>query len=115
VEPIVPDSMIGSMAAVALRASTAPTDDAAADELTTSLAEQDRIEVPVNAFPVRAARDAGVQPTAALLRISAQRYNEPADFDLLARALVRRGLASKGSAEPSKAAASRDASAIVTG
>jgi isopenicillin-N epimerase len=115
VEPIVPDSMIGSMAGIALPPSVAPVGDAAADALTTSLAEADRIEVPVIAFPVLAARDAGAQPTAALLRISAQRYNEPADYDLLAQTLVRRGLASNVRPTPSSAAASRGTSAIVTG
>jgi len=48
--------------------------------------------VPVGPFPVRAAREPGAAPTAALLRISAQRYNEPADYELLADALVRRGI-----------------------
>jgi len=67
-------------------------DDAAADALTTSLAEDDRIEVPVNAFPVRAARAPGAPPSAALLRISAQRYNEPSDYERLAEVLARRGL-----------------------
>ena len=71
--------------------------------------------MPVNAFPVRAARAAGAMPSAALLRISAQRYNEPADYDLLAAALARRGLASKAPPAAASAAVSRGASAIVTG
>jgi len=33
-----------------------------------------------------------VPPAKALLRISAQRYNEPADYERLADALARRGL-----------------------
>jgi hypothetical protein len=59
--------------------------------LVTALAEEDRIEVPVGPFPVLAARPDGAPPAATLLRISAQRYNEPADYDVLAAALVRRG------------------------
>jgi isopenicillin-N epimerase len=89
-EPIAPDSMIGAMAAVAL---PIPADEVATEALTNSLAADERIEVPVGPFPVRAARAAGAAPTAALLRISAQRYNEPADYDVLADALARRGIA----------------------
>jgi len=88
-EPIAPASMIGSMAAIALP--IAP-DEATTEALTSSLASEDRIEVPVGPFPVRAARDPGAAPTAALLRISAQRYNEPADYERLGEALVRRGI-----------------------
>jgi Selenocysteine lyase len=88
-EPIAPDSMIGSMAAIALPISA---DEAATEALTNALALEDRIEVPVGPFPVRAARDPGARPSAALLRLSAQRYNEPGDYDRLADALVRRGL-----------------------
>ncbi len=91
-EPIAPESMIGSMAGIALPGSPEMLDDAAADALTTSLAEDDRIEVPVNAFPVRAARAPGALPSAALLRISAQRYNEAEDYERLAEVLERRGL-----------------------
>ena len=43
--------------------------------------------VPVNAWPVRAARAPGGGPEALLLRISAQRYNEPSDYEALAAAL----------------------------
>ena len=64
----------------------------ATEALTNGLAAEERIEVPVGPFPVRAARDPGAAPSAALLRISAQRYNEPADYERLADALVRRGL-----------------------
>jgi isopenicillin-N epimerase len=90
--PIAPESMVGAMAGIALPAHSAPLHDAAADALTISLAEDDRIEVPINAFPVRAARAPGAPPTAALLRISGQRYNEAADYERLGEALVRRGL-----------------------
>ena len=89
-EPIAPDSMVGSMAALALP--IAP-DEATTDALSTSLAAEDHIEVPVGPFPVRAAREPGAAPSAALLRLSAQRYNEPEDYERLADALVRRGLA----------------------
>jgi isopenicillin-N epimerase len=89
-EQIVPDSMVGSMAAIALP--IAP-DEATTEALTNALATEDRIEVPVGPFPVRAAREPGAAPTAALLRLSAQRYNEPGDYEHLADALVRRGLA----------------------
>ena len=102
-EPIAPDSMVGSMAAIALPIAA---DEATTEALTNALAAEDRIEVPVGPFPVRAAREPGAPPSAALLRLSAQRYNEPADFERLADALVRRGL--------SRAAAS-GASAIVAG
>jgi isopenicillin-N epimerase len=88
-EPIAPESMLGSMAAVALPMAT---DDAATDGLTRALAEEDRIEVPIVSFPARACRTPGRPPAKALLRVSAQRYNEPADYDLLADALLRRGL-----------------------
>jgi isopenicillin-N epimerase len=115
VEPIAPDSMIGSMAGIALATPPAPLDDAAADALTISLAEVDRFEVPVNAFPVRAARAPGASPTEALLRISAQRYNEAADYERLAEVLVRRELASERATGRRGVAGSRDTSAIVTG
>ena len=92
VEPIAPESMIGSMAGIALSGPAGALDDAAADALTISLAEDDRIEVPISAFPVRAARAPGAPPIAALLRISAQRYNEAADYERLGEVLARRGL-----------------------
>jgi selenocysteine lyase/cysteine desulfurase len=85
-------------------------DEATTEALTTALAEVDRIEVPVGPFPVRAAREAGAAPTHALLRLSAQRYNEPADYERLADALARRGLGPNGGR-----AATSGASAIVAG
>ena len=49
------------------------------------------IEVPLNGWPVPAARAlADDPPRLVLLRVSAQRYDEPADFDALAAALRRR-------------------------
>jgi isopenicillin-N epimerase len=101
--PIAPDSMVGAMASIAL---PMPADEASTEALTNDLATEDRIEVPVGPFPVRAARDPGAPPSAALLRLSAQRYNEPADYERLADALVRRGI--------TRSAAS-GASAIVAG
>ena len=89
-EPIAPESMLGSMASVRL---PVVLDQDGANEIARSLAAEDRIEVPLVAFPVRAAREPGAAPTANLLRISAQRYNEIGDYERLAEALARRGLA----------------------
>jgi isopenicillin-N epimerase len=88
-QPIAPDSMVGSMAAIALPIAA---DEATTEALTSSLAADERIEVPVGPFPVRAARGAGTAPSHALLRISAQRYNELADYERLADALIERGI-----------------------
>jgi isopenicillin-N epimerase len=104
-EPIAPESMIGSMASIAL---PMPLDPDQAAELTTSLALDERIEVPAVPFPVRAAKptpDAAC--TNGFVRISAQRYNERADYERLADALVRRGLM--------RSAVGATASAIVAG
>jgi selenocysteine lyase/cysteine desulfurase len=69
-------------------------DDEGANRITAALADEDRIEVPIVPFPVPAAREAGgAPPSTTLLRISAQRYNEPADYERLAEVLERRGLA----------------------
>jgi isopenicillin-N epimerase len=106
--PIAPDSMVGSMASVRL---PGVLDEDGANVIARSLAAEDRIEVPLVAFPVRAAREPGAGPTATLLRISAQRYNELGDYERLADALVRRGLA----AAQARPAAAPPASAIVAG
>jgi hypothetical protein len=53
------------------------------------LESEDRIQVPIGPWPVRAAQREGEMPRI-LIRISAQRYNEPADYERLAAALVRR-------------------------
>jgi isopenicillin-N epimerase len=113
-EPIAPESMIGSMASVMLPGTRAmgtgerdgDRDGAEADALglVTALAEEERIEVPIGPFPVMAARPPGAPPRATLLRISAQRYNEPEDYERLVVALSRRGFG-----------ATADASAIVAG
>jgi isopenicillin-N epimerase len=81
-----PDSMLGSMAALSL---SSVVDEVAAKALGRSLLLEDRIEVPIGPWPVRAARDADAEPQI-LVRISAQRYNEPADYERLAAALIRR-------------------------
>jgi isopenicillin-N epimerase len=97
IEPPAPEAMLGSMAAVAL---PIPPSDESALALTNALASNDRIEVPVGAWPVRAARAPGVQPQATLVRISAQLYNEPSDYDRLADALVARLSPSTGGPRP---------------
>jgi isopenicillin-N epimerase len=91
--PPAPDAMLGSMAALPLPSLT---DDAAAEALGHALETEDGIQVPVGGWPARSARDRRM-PTSVLVRISAQRYNEPADYERLAAALVRR-LGSRGSA-----------------
>jgi len=90
IEQSVPEALLGSMATLEL---PLPPSDESALGLMQALAEDDRIEVPVGAWPVLAARPSD-GPRAVLLRISAQRYNEPSDYDALADALVTRlGLA----------------------
>jgi isopenicillin-N epimerase len=102
-EPIAPESMIRAMASIRL---PEPMDEAAAEAFTRSIAAEERIEVACGPFPVRAARPSPIDPpTSSLLRISAQRYNEPADYERLADVLARR-LGAKVGAE---------ASAIVAG
>jgi isopenicillin-N epimerase len=86
IDQSVPEGLLGSMASLEL---PLPPSDETALGLTLALAEEDRIEVPVGAWPVLAARASG-GPRATLLRISAQLYNEPSDYDALADALVRR-------------------------
>ena len=84
IDPPAPDSMLGSMAALPL--DRVP-DEAAARELGRRLLDEHRIQVPVGPWPVRAARAEDAEPRI-LIRISAQRYNEPADYDRLAEALT---------------------------
>lgn len=86
VAPPAPDSMLGAMAALPVPG-LRDDDDAAA--LGRALELEDRIQVPVGGWPIPAAR-VGHDPEQILIRISAQRYNEPADYDRLAEALVRR-------------------------
>ncbi|MDQ1323013.1 MAG: isopenicillin-N epimerase [Chloroflexota bacterium] len=88
VAPPVPDTMLGSMAAVPLP-DLAPT-AASAQQLQAALFDEDRIEVPVLVFPVRAAVEAGGGPAQALVRISAQHYNQPEEYTWLAERLATR-------------------------
>jgi isopenicillin-N epimerase len=88
-----PDAMLGAMAALPL---PGVADDAAAEWLGHVLETEDGIQVPIGGWPARSTRD-GWAPAAVLLRISAQRYNEPSDYERLAAGLVRR-LGSRGSA-----------------
>jgi isopenicillin-N epimerase len=88
VTPPAPDSMLGAMAAIPLPGIT-PT-AAAVRRLQIQLYEEEGIEVPVIAFPVPAALASGTGPTAALVRISAQRYNLLDEYTVLASALAAR-------------------------
>ena len=84
----VPAGLHGSMAIVPL---PLPARDDAILALKAALMDEDRIEVPITAFPVPAARRRpGDAPEAAAVRISAQLYNEAADYERLAAALARR-------------------------
>lgn len=95
VAPPAPDTMLGAMASIPLPG-LAPTPEAAR-RLQDQLFDEERIEVPIIPFPVPAARGPGSGPTAALVRISAQRYNRPEEYEVLARALAARLL---GPAKP---------------
>jgi isopenicillin-N epimerase len=81
-----PDEMLGSMAALPVPGLGG---DAAAKALGKTLELEDHIQVPLGEWPVRAAWT-GDGPDKVLLRISAQRYNDLADYERLAEALVRR-------------------------
>jgi isopenicillin-N epimerase len=81
-----PDSMLGSMASLPV---PRVADDATAERLRRDLVT-DGIQVPIGGFPVPAARERpDAPPGQVLIRISAQRYNEPADYDRLAGSLRR--------------------------
>ena len=88
IERPAPDGMLGAMAAVPLPLD--PADEAAARTLQRGLAEEDRVEVPIGPWPVRAARASGEPARAILLRVSWQLYNEAPDLDRLIEALRRR-------------------------
>lgn len=84
----IPETMHGSMAIIPLSMNLT---DEAARSLKIALTAEDRIEVPISPFPVPAARaDPSDNPTAVVVRISAQRYNEIDDYARLADALRRR-------------------------
>jgi isopenicillin-N epimerase len=110
VEPLAPDSMIGSMASVPLAGIAT---DLEADALRRAIAAEDRFEVSLTGWPVRGGRRAVTDdPDHVLIRVSAQRYNEPGDYEALADALVRRGPARTKAVT---GAAPRGPSAIVSG
>ena len=78
--PFAPDDMIGSLAAVRLPVGSdaPPTSPLYADPLQAALYQRHRLEVPIVSWP---------GPPHRLVRVSAQLYNELADYELLARAL----------------------------
>ena len=86
IESPAPVAMLGSMATLFL---DVVRDEAEAKALGATLERADRIQVPVGPWPARAAREDD-RPTRVTLRVSAQRYNEPEDYDRLADALRRR-------------------------
>jgi len=88
IEPTAPDVMLGSMAAVPLRG-IAPTPEAA-EALQAALFNDDRIEVPIYPFPVPAALPIEGAPTSVILRICAQQYNVPEEYDVLAASIAKR-------------------------
>jgi isopenicillin-N epimerase len=91
VTPRTPGALIGSMATIPLPLPPMP--DAEIDALKASIVTEDRIEIPIFGWPVPAARDTpDALPSAIAVRISAQLYNEPSDYDRLAEALARRVL-----------------------
>ncbi len=85
VELPAPSGMLGSMAAIPLPGMPATAE--ATRGLAASLLAEERIEVPVFPFPVPAALATGAQPATAIVRISAQRYNQPEEYIALAEAL----------------------------
>lgn len=89
VTPRIPDSMVGTMATIRLPLPAMP--DIEIDALKRSIVAEDRIEVPMFGWPVPAARETpDTLPSALAVRVSAQLYNEPADYDRLADVLGRR-------------------------
>jgi isopenicillin-N epimerase len=89
VTPRIPESLLGSMATIPLPLPAMP--DVEIDALKASIVAEDRLEVPLFGWPVPAAREsADALPEAVAVRISAQRYNEPSDYDHLAEVLVHR-------------------------
>jgi isopenicillin-N epimerase len=80
--PPAPESMIGSLVAIRLPAgpvSNAPRSPLYVEPLQTALFERHRVEVPIMTWPSRSDR---------LVRVSAALYNERADYERLASALV---------------------------
>jgi isopenicillin-N epimerase len=87
IEPPAPDSLLGSLAAVPLPDDVAP----GVADLNAFLYEKHRIEVPVYWWPVDAVFAPGIPPPTSrrtrILRISAQRYNDIAQYERLAAVL----------------------------
>jgi isopenicillin-N epimerase len=83
-----PDSMLGAMAAIPLP-NVAPSGSAAL-RLQEALFEEARIEVPVIAWPVDAARAPSDAPSGVVVRVSAQRYNVVEEYAHLGEVLARR-------------------------
>ena len=87
VQPPAPDSMLSSLVTLPL---PAPASDAPAsgrvDPLQLALFERHRVEVPIVHWPVKGQR---------WVRISAQVYNDRADYERLAAGLVAEGEASR--------------------
>jgi len=96
ISPPAPDDMLGSMAALPISAemppvprgptSLDPEETFPEDPLHDELLARHRIQVPVGAWPPVPSRG----PHQRLLRISAQRYNDAADYCRLSAALVAR-------------------------
>jgi isopenicillin-N epimerase len=83
-----PDAMVGSMTSLPLLGLRTHEDAA---RLQRTLFDEDRIEVPLVPWPALGARPRPTDPpTAVLVRVSAQRYNDSGDVDRLVAALGRR-------------------------
>jgi len=100
VDPIAPEAMVASMAAVTVPGLST---DEEVLELIHQLHDEDSLEVAFTPWPVPGARPHPADPpTRVLVRVSAQRYNETADIDRLLEVLAGRGF---GAAEGSRASA----------
>jgi isopenicillin-N epimerase len=96
VDPIAPESMVGSMPAIRLPALAS---EEAAQELMRALHDEARIEVALPEWPVRGARERVTDPPLhILMRVSAQRYNDASDVDRLVGVLAARPVATRASA-----------------
>jgi isopenicillin-N epimerase len=99
VPPIAPDSTVASMAAVTVPSMS---NDAEILDVITRLHDEDSLEVAFTAWPVPGARAQPTHgPTAILVRVSGQRYNDASDVERLVEVLARRGLAATDGARPS--------------
>ena len=87
ITPPAPETMLGAMAALPLPGRGGERE---AERLQRVLAEDERIEVPIVPWPVRAARPPGAGVTANLVRISAQRYNRIVEYERLGDVLADR-------------------------